>query len=95
MGISNWCGENFIGWWAADFQIYILRFPSAKHSEESMEAQIILNRDVPLTLYGEAVKPVKFLLVYTYNFECNLISNAKIPPHQISFPMRRYFLFTY
>ena len=35
-----------------------------------MEAQIILNRDVPLTLYGEVVKPVKFLLVYTYNFEC-------------------------
>ena len=63
--------------------------------KESMEAQIILNRDVPLTLYGEAVKPVKFLLVYTYNFECNLSSNAKIPPHQISFPMRRYFLFTY
>ena len=35
---------------------------------ESMEAQIILNHDVPLTLYG-VVKPVKFLLVYTYNFE--------------------------
>lgn len=65
-GISNWCGENFIGWWAADFQGDVLEAPEKK----SMEAQIILNRDVPLTLYVEAVKPVKFLLVYTYNFEC-------------------------
>ena len=40
--------------------------------KESVEAQIILNRDVPLTLYGEIVKPVKFFLVYTYNFECQL-----------------------
>ena len=39
--------------------------------KESVEAQIILNRDVPLTLYG-VVKPVKFFLVYTYNFECQL-----------------------
>ena len=40
--------------------------------KESMEAQIILNRDVPLTLYGKVVKPVRFLLVYTYNFERQL-----------------------
>ena len=36
--------------------------------KELTETQIILNHDVPLTLYG-VVKPVKFLLVYTYNFE--------------------------
>lgn len=42
MGISNWCGENFIGWWAADFQIYVLRFPSAKHSDEPLKAGIVL-----------------------------------------------------
>ena len=41
-GISNWCGENFIGWWAADFQIYVLRFPSAKHSDEPLKAGIVL-----------------------------------------------------
>ena len=46
-----------------DFRV-VLEAPG----RESMGTQIILNHDVPLTLYG-VVKPVKFLLVYTYNFE--------------------------
>ena len=44
MGISNWCGENFIGWWAADFQIYVLRFPSAKHSDEPLKAGVVFSK---------------------------------------------------
>ena len=45
-GISNWCEENFIGWWAADFQIYVLRFPSAKHSDEPLKAGIVFSKGV-------------------------------------------------
>ena len=44
MGISNWCGENFIGWWAADFQIYVLRFPTAKNYDEPLKAGIVFSK---------------------------------------------------
>ena len=128
-GISNWCGENFIGWWAADFQIYVLREScSAKAStipgfhlhclegnrstyiwksacstvsndfldvlesagRELMETQIILTCAVPLILYASVNLLTFFLGRWCHNLI--LSSNAKIPPHQISFPMR-WFLF--
>ena len=141
-GISNWWGENFIGWWAADFQIYVLRFPSAKHSDEPLKAGIVfskgfhdswvsspLPRREPEYIYLEIrlfngielffgcvgicrkridgntdytylrctthtlceCKPVNFLFGALVS-QPYLSSNAKIPPHQISFPMR-WFLF--
>ena len=76
MGISNWCGENFIGWWAADFQGDVLEAAG----RELMETQIILTCAVPLILYA-SVSLLSFFWFTPITLSASLSSNAKIPPH--------------